>query len=439
MSTATKRAHKKNHLWRGLSLSLGLCIAAGGVSTACGGDGDKDGEGGSKNGSNDDIAFGGDSLGGGAGTSGPQDGGRVDLTEEQVQSIGEAACTGWAGEGENLPAVLQLVVDVSGSMEDPAPGSRGSSKWEVTRDALEEAIAEMPASVAVGVLFYPNRGVSQSSSPREVDACVETDEIVPIAPLGEAMSDTRSALQDAIRQADVGSYTPTYDAYTYALEESLLPFQTTSKKFMLLITDGAPTLDEQCVDVPGGGNNRGGDAPTQPIIDEVASALDDHGVRTFLIGSPGSERSSESETDMRPWLSEAATLGGTSTDGCDEDGPEFCHLDMTQEPDFAGALSEGLARIAGQLIDSCTFQVPEPPDGEEIDANKTNLIVRWGDGKASLILPDNIGDCSDGWKFNDEGDVELCGDTCDEVKLDALASVSLNFGCSVDEIGIPVR
>jgi hypothetical protein len=114
-------------------------------------------------------------------------------------------------------------------------------------------------------------------------------------------------------------------------------------------------------------------------------------------------------------------------------------MDMTQEPDFGDALQAGLASIAGQIIDSCTFSIPEPPEGETIDPELTNMIIRWGDGTNSLILPDAVGTCVDGWQFNGAGEVVLCGATCDEVKLDAKASVSLNFGCSADDIVIPVR
>ncbi len=417
--------------------ALALSLLAAGALVGCGGD-DEGGAGDATTGNdNIDIGSGANGDGDGGGLSGPQDGGRVDLTNEEVDNIAQAACTGWAGEGENLPAVLQLVVDVSRSMRDDAPGSN-RSKWDETRDALEDAIATMPASVSVGVLFYPNQQTRQDSSPSPVDACVNTDDIVPIAMLGGAMSNERATIIDALNQADIDSYTPTYDAYTHALNESLLPYQTSSNKFMLLITDGAPTVAGQCVDVPGQGQGPG-DAPTEPIISEIEAALSEHNVRTFLIGSPGSEESSGDNGDMRPWLSQGAVVGGTAQAGCQEDGPEFCHLDMTQEPDFAQALSTGLANIAGQIIDSCTFKVPTPPSGQNIDPNKTNLIVRWGDGNASLILQDNVDDCGDGWEFNAAGDVVLCGETCNEVKLDAQASVSLTFGCGTDELGIPVK
>ncbi len=206
---------------------------------------------------------------------------------------------------------------------------------------------------------------------------------------------------------------------------------------MLLITDGAPTMALECIGTGGGGGGQVMDAPTQPIVDEIAGAFD-QGIRTFLIGSPGSEESSQGGDDMRPWLSQAAIEGGTAEAGCDAQGPNFCHMDMTQEPDFAQALSDGLASIVGQIVDSCTFVVPPPPAGESLDPGLTNLIINWTSGASSLILPDDTGDCSEGWQFDSTGQVVLCAATCEQIQADAGATVQLTFGCSTNDI-IPVR
>jgi hypothetical protein len=377
------------------------------------------------------IDLGGNGTGAGPGTgNGTYDGGTIDLTPEEVSSISDAACAGWSTEGESLPAILQLVVDVSGSMDEDAPGG-GGSKWDVTREALRDAIEALPDSVSLGVLYYPNRSTEGSDEPRDVSECVNVDEIVPIDILGS--NGHRVAVDQSLDEADTGDFTPTHDAYRYALAQSLLPYQSSLKKFMLLITDGAPTFRLDCI----GDTQEVMDQPTQPIIDEIAGAAD-AGIQTFLIGSPGSEESFESGTDMRPWLSRAAIEGGTAAAGCSENGPEFCHMDMTQETDFAQALRDGLASVVGQVVDSCTFAVPAPPEGETIDANQTNLIINWTNGDSSLILPDNTGDCSEGWQFTATDEVTLCAASCEAIKADSGATVQLTFGCTTDEV-IPVR
>lgn len=205
---------------------------------------------------------------------------------------------------------------------------------------------------------------------------------------------------------------------------------TTANKFMLLITDGAPTMSLGCINGVAGGRNRGQvtDQPTQPIIDEIAAAKAMN-IRTFVIGSPGSEMSSQGGMDMRPWLSQAATAGGTATPGCSNTGPNFCHLDMTQAPDFGAALTAGLAGIAGQVVDACTFTLPAPPAGQMIDPNLTNLIITSADGSSKLVLPDNTGACTVGWQFSGTDKVVLCPDSCAEVKGNTSAHVQLVFGC----------
>jgi hypothetical protein len=370
-------------------------------------------------------------------TSGSSDGGLIDLTPDEVGVIEDAACTGWSVEGESLPAAIQLVVDVSGSMEEEAPGTN-DSKWDVTQEALEEAIAGLPASVALGVLYYPNQSTESTLEPQPVEACVNVEEMVPMGLLGDEGGAHRGAVMQSLEDAETGDLTPTHDAYKYALLNGIVPYQTIAPKFMLLITDGAPTKRLECIGESGGRN--GGtvmDQPTEPIIAEVAGAFA-QGIRTFIIGSPGSEQSSESETDMRPWLSAAATAGGTPAANCNDTGPNFCHMDMTQEPDFAAALTAGLAAVVGQVVNSCTFEVPQAPPGETIDPLLTSMIVSWGDGSTSLVLRDDNGGCVEGWEFDADGNVSLCAATCDRAKADAGATVRLTFGCNQEDI-VPVR
>ncbi len=143
---------------------------------------------------------------------------------------------------------------------------------------------------------------------------------------------------------------------------------------------------------------------------------------------------SDGGSDMRPWLSKAAMAGGTATAGCTEEGPNFCHMDMTQEPDFGAALREGLGAIAGQ-INSCTYAIPAPPAGQTIDLTQVNLMVT-SSGGTELILPDNQGDCSEGWQLNDESQIVLCDATCKRVQENLSARVELLFGCASGEIPV---
>jgi hypothetical protein len=426
-------------------LKLGATLVFAGslsmILSACGGDDGEEGglssgaaNGSGASGGSTPINVGG--MGAGAAVGDPNnDGGIIELTPEEIDAIENSACAGWTTEGENLPAVLFMVNDVSGSMEQSSPGTNGASKWSVTHDSLVSALNNLPGSTAVGIISYPNVGddTGESTQPRDIDECVATNELVTIDLLGDMGSAQRNALENHLNGANTGGGTPTHDAYRHGLIYGMLPYVTNYKRFMLIITDGQPTYSQNCV---GNGNvDQNPPIPVEPIIDEIASA-NEMGIRTFVIGSPGSEEGFETGEDYRPWMSRAAVEGGTAPPGCNENGPDnYCHMDMTQAEDFSAALNAGLEQIAGQL-NSCTYAIASPPDGQQIDLNQINMIVTFADGSTELILRDDNGDCSEGWQLNAEQQVELCGATCGRVQGDMQSHVELLFGCASGEVPI---
>jgi hypothetical protein len=357
-----------------------------------------------------------------SGSSGMQDGGVLELSDAEADALTGAACAGWSAEPETQPAVLQLVVDTSLSMnESPGRGGRNAdTKWEITRDALKEVIGALPEDLAIGLFFYPNMSTEGSATPRPLEACVNTSEGIPVAPLADQQ---RARLLDALDEQEPDGWTPTHGAYRHSLETSLLPSSYPGQKYLLLITDGAPTLTLTCEgDI---GSNSPDPVDPEPIIDEVARARR-AGVRTFLIGSPGSEPG-------RPWMSEAALQGATARAGCHLDGDPYCHMDMTTAPDFGAALRAGLNQVTGEI--SCTYDIPEPPMGETIDPALVNLIVTTSTGSSQLVLPDAMGDCSEGWQLLGN-QVVLCDGTCSRVQADG-ASLQLLFGCESGSVPVP--
>jgi hypothetical protein len=367
------------------------------------------------------------SLGSGAtsGTAGMQDGGVVELTDAEVGALTGAACAGWSAEPETQPAVLELVVDTSLSMNEPPGGNRRGrnndpTKWDITRDALKEVVGTLPKELAVGLFFYPNMDTEGGDTPRPISACVNVNEGLAVASLTDQH---RARIIDALDNQEPNGWTPTHGAYRHSLESSLLPSTLPGQKYLLLITDGAPTLTLDCE-----GSQRNGQVQPvdpDPIIDEVAKARRE-GVRTFLIGSPGSEPG-------REWMSEAAIQGATARAGCHVDGAPYCHMDMTTAPDFGAALRAGLNQVTGEI--ACTYDIPEPPMGQSIDPGLVNLIVTTSSGASQLVLPDSMGDCVEGWQLMGN-QVVLCDGTCSRVQQDG-ASLQLLFGCETGSIGVP--
>jgi hypothetical protein len=353
--------------------------------------------------------------------SGNLNGGIEPLTKAQVDSIKNASCAGQSVEGESLPAVLELVIDVSSSMREKAPGTN-QSKWEVTRDALINAIpgsgsgGGLGAGIGVGLLFYPNTQATIGKSPQNITACVNTNAIVPPALLGNATGMQRTKVRTAIQDAVLQTSTPTHDAFKYAFENGIQKTNLSGKRFMLLITDGTPTLSLGCVNPTGQLNA----VDAEPIVQQIQTAAN-AGVKTFLIGSPGSEGN-------RNWMSRAARIGGTATPGCNDSGPNYCHMDMTTAPNFSTALSDGLANVTGQIA-PCSYTFPPPPSGQTIDPNHINVILSSSSGN-QLVVRDDQGDCSQGWRLTSSQEILLCPDTCKMVQQDAALSVDVVFGCA---------
>jgi len=402
-------------------------------ATACGdkenGDGSGSGDGGGGGSSNTagtlnlGLTSGTTGLGATTGNPATQDGGVLELSEDEADALTGAACAGWSAEPETQPAVLQLVVDTSLSMNETPNGRGGrnaATKWDITRDALKDVIGTLPEELALGLFFYPNMPTEGSRTARPLDACVNIDEGIAVAPL---TAQHRARLIDALDDQEPDGWTPTHGAYRHSLESSLLPATNPGQKYLLLITDGLPTLTLECTgDVNGGSPDP---VNADPIIDEVARARRE-GVRTFLIGSPGSEGG-------RQWMSEAAIQGATARAGCRIDGAPYCHMDMTTAPDFSAALRAGLNQVTGEI--SCTYDIPEPPMGQSIDPALVNLIVTTSSGASQLVLPDSMGDCREGWQLKGN-QVVLCDGTCSRVQADG-ASLQLLFGCESGSVPVP--
>jgi hypothetical protein len=366
--------------------------------------------------------------GGGAAGDGPPS-----LADGGIDALKHAACATNTARTESAPSVLELVVDTSGSMRQTAPGTN-MSKWDVTREALRAAINALPPSTGIGVMYFPEKSAPASTPngdetdpARPVSECIDLRNQVPIDVVGPAGSMHRTQVLtslDAPGRPTGG--TPTHDAYKIgidAISKTTLP----GNRFVVLITDGQPTYAEGC---RGTGRTQDANDPT-PIIAEAGNAAQASNIRTFVIGSPGSEElGAPGFADARTWLSKMATSGGTATPGCSDNGPNFCHFDMTQKPDFAQALQDTLKLIVGTVV-GCTYQIPPPASGM-LAKDKVNVIFTPSSGQASLVPQfGGMGDCTSGWRYSTDGlKIELCPATCDLVQKDAKPQVDVIFGCA---------
>ena len=140
---------------------------------------------------------------------------------------------------------VNFVVDVSGSMTQGAPGTN-MTKWDATRQALSQVVQDLPPSVAMGIVYYPNMTPLQHTEPAaDPSECVNTGALVD----PQLMSDAhRELLQNSLLNVLVNGGTPTHTAYTVGVQALVNAGQRLpGNKYMLLITDGEPTYGVDCV------------------------------------------------------------------------------------------------------------------------------------------------------------------------------------------------
>ncbi|HEX7669349.1 MAG TPA: vWA domain-containing protein [Polyangiaceae bacterium] len=334
-----------------------------------------------------------------------------------------AACGRWTAVADPGQALLMLVVDVSASMATPSTSQ--NSRWSIERSTLGSTTGSLPAAVGVGALYYPNMATSPSAVARPVSACVNLDAMVPVGLLGPLGSRQRGNLARSLATAQPNSQagTPTLDAYVAGLGE-LGRTTLGGSRQILLITDGQATFSEGCV----GTGQADPPMDVSPVIEAVAAA---HraGIKTFVIGAPGSERSVYGGSDARPWLSRAAVAGGTATPGCSDSGPRYCHFDTTRDPDFATSLQGALSDISNRLTD-CDFPLPDPPDNERLDLQSMNVVLTSSSGGKVLVANDTSTTCIDGWHYSDDQTrVVLCSAACDLVRSQIGVKIEFLGGC----------
>ena len=170
-------------LKRGFLVSLGALVVAWGCGSS-----DEPGGGGNTGGFGAQNSVGGGfnfdgsmgtSSGGASGSSGGGD----------VGALRDAACAGWAAEPEPLPAVL----DARGRRQridgEQCAGQQSKQMGDHSRCAGSGDGFALPASTAVGIIYYPNLGnTGAGTTPRPISACVNTNAMIPIDLLGAAGS-----------------------------------------------------------------------------------------------------------------------------------------------------------------------------------------------------------------------------------------------------------
>ena len=387
-----------------VSCTAAFWLACGSSSSEFGPNAGGDGD--AANGSSGSI---GAIAGGGADDGGPGNGGFDP----------DAACATSTVEAKRAPANILFIVDRSGSMSCNPPPTTDSptceqfpvtadpmlpTKWSITRDALKAAIAAMPATNSVGLTYFNV----------DNDCAVQADPSVPVAQMGTAQ---QTLLETSLDGVQPEGLTPIVGGVT--LGYHYLHTNTfTGRKFLVLITDGAETC-----------------APDQQN-DFVATTVTNAalvGIRTFVIGAPGSE-------DARAFLSQIAWNGQTAksatcTHAATPANVGDCHFDLTNaSTNLATQLNAALDQISREAL-GCEYDVPSPSSGT-LDYDLVNVIFTPSSGAPQTVKQDTSKPCqggADGWQYsNDRKKIFLCGGACSAVKSDPNGNVSIALGCATD-------
>jgi hypothetical protein len=329
----------------------------------------------------------GNGVGGVSGASGASGAGGISIPDGST--VDAPDCGGETFPLQRKPAKVFLVLDRSGSMEDPPDGAAAStSKWNLTVPSLNQVIGQTDAQIQWGLKTFPEGDTAY---------CTVTDAIdVQIAAANAA------AVTAAItRTTPKGNGTPTGDAMKAAVKylKSLDAAGDTDQKYILLATDGEPS----CV----GGSETSQDTARPYAVQAVTEAAT-AGYHTFVIGV------STTKTTARQALNDMAVAGLEARPDPNPLATKF-YLANTQSE-----LVAAMSAITGVVVD-CRFSLSSPPP-----AGEQHVGVRLG---GQSVPPES-------WDFagSDRLTIEVTGEWCDRIKNGQADAVRIVFGCPRDPV-----
>jgi hypothetical protein len=348
---------------------------------------------------------GGSGDGGGGGGGGGGDGGWMPIIPPG------SACATNTSDGERLPVNLLLLLDRSGSMNDPVTGAQpGDTRWTVAVRGITSFVTALPNETRVGLTVFP----AQRNDSAEGGY---TTPVVPVAPL----SMTRAQILSALRTLGPSGSTPMLCAMRGSQTYYQNTFRMEGSRSVVLITDGEPKPQCSGMSCMSGESALACDARLAPVTQgllltsvQMAAGLSPP-TRTFVLGTPEAN-------DM--FLSSMASRGLTPrAAGCE--ATNTCHYSLGNasfEADLNRALDDIRGRSAG-----CEFRISVDPTMVDLNLVNVNYYPQNG-GQPRLIPRDRTH--MNGWDYTpDMRTIILYGSTCDEVRMNQMGRIQILFGC----------
>jgi hypothetical protein len=290
-------------------------------------------------------------------------------SDSDSETIEDTECDETGIAVYNDAARVLILLDHSSSME--------GTNWNVARNAIYDLLDEF----SDGTIWF---GLDTLPDPEAGDCSVSAPVAVDCGP------GTGTAISSALASMSTFVSTPLYDAMAELTDPGYAPgcAEADSANYVLLVADG----EDSC------------SYPTTEDFLDLTSELVGSGIRVMVVGFNVNMDSAQ--------LNTIAGNGGT----------EFTtYLNASDGPSLTAALET----VAGS-VDSCFYTIIS---GAAL--SEPGLVNLYMDGE---LLPMDE-DCSSGWgwRWADEGLVELCEASCAALEDGDADELTATFGCETFE------
>jgi len=354
--------------------------------------------------------------------------------------------------GEQEPAAMLVVLDKSSSMAQ-------GGKWTAAAQAIVQALdKDVFDSVHLGLYAAPSAALTgpECIFGLPVSCLAPPFPQIDLTLAGASKSTDPNGVRRGIKDwfstnspdTGLGDASPLYDALVNAIA-TIQSWPVAGERILFVVTDGSISCG-QLSSRPGFGDCNECDHDWEHpgnIIGLLQSAsVGPSPVHTFIVGVPGADTNDATGCTYPPYsmrlaLSAMAHAGAPdfTPAGCDGiafnpnggDPAMSCHFDMTQGF-TAQQMADAIAEVRGDVA-GCTYQLPEPPNGQSINLSKVNVQLTL-DGVTQDLprrsVPAEPCDTVDCWDYDMSQDIDILGQACEKLKAATEVEVKIIVGCT---------
>lgn len=383
------------------------------------------------------------------------DSGSPGATDSSVQSQVDSAfdsCAEASYAGEQLPAAMMVVLDKSSSMAN-------GGKWTAAAQAIVSALdKDVFDGVHLGLYAAPS---GSNTGPEcifglPVSCLAPPFPQIDLALAGAEKSTDATGVRRAIKDwlatnspdTGLGDASPLYDALVNSIA-TLQSWPVAGERILFVVTDGSISCAQLSPRQGFSDCNECDHDWEHP--DNIIGLLESANagatpVQSFVVGVPGADTNDPSGCQFPPYsmrlaLSAMAHAGAPDFAPAGCDGTTFseaggdpsmsCHFDMTQGF-TAQQMADAISEVRGEVV-GCTYELPEPPNGESIDLSKVNVQLTLDGAQQDLPRRSSPTDsCTtvDCWDYDIAQDIEILGQACDNLKAAESVEVKIVVGCT---------